>query len=79
MDFTNIKKVEDLTIMSDANNRLKQGWILIGTYTNSYDPQAYPGENTFHYIVGLPDGVEYIDTPQDTNYDHPEDLQNMKL
>lgn len=68
MDLKNIKKVEDLTIMSDANRRLAQGWILIGTYTNSYDRFAYPDENTFHYVVGFPEGTEYVDTPQGTNY-----------
>ena len=75
MDLTNIKKVEDLTIMSDVNKRLEQGWILIGTYTNNYDPQAYPSENTFHYVVGYPDGAGYADTPMNTYYDHPEDLE----
>ncbi|KZL92349.1 hypothetical protein [Clostridium magnum] len=68
MDLKNIKKVEDLTIMSDANRRLEQGWVLIGTYTNSYDRFAYPDESTFHYVVGLPDGTAYVDTPQNTNY-----------
>jgi hypothetical protein len=68
MDLENIKKVEDLTIMSDTNRRLDQGWVLMGTYSNSYDHIAYPGEVTFHYVVGLPEGTEYIDTPQYTNY-----------
>lgn len=66
MDLTNIRKVEDLTIMSDTNRRLEQGWVLIGRYNNNYDPQAYPDENTFHYVVGLPDGVGFEDTTQDT-------------
>lgn len=74
MDLSNVKKVEDLTLMSDANKRLEQGWILIGTYTNNYDPRTNPGGNTFHYVVGLPDGVGYVDTPQDTNYIPLEDL-----
>jgi hypothetical protein len=68
LDLRNIRKVEDLTIISDTNNRLEQGWVLIGTYNNSYDPHAYPNENTFHYVVGLPDNIGYTDTPQDTNY-----------
>lgn len=68
MDLKNIKKVEDLTIMSDANRRLEQGWVLIGTYTNSYDRFAYPDESAFHYVLGLPDATEYVDTPQETNY-----------
>lgn len=71
MDLKNIKKVEDLTIMSDANRRLEQGWILIGTYTNSYDRFSYPDETAFHYVVGLPEGAEYLDTSQDTNYNDP--------
>jgi hypothetical protein len=75
MDLTNIKKVEDLTITGDANKRLEEGWVLIGTYSNNYDPQTYPGANTFHYVVGLPDGVGNVDTPQNTNYEHPEDLE----
>lgn len=76
MDLQNIRKVEDLTIMSDANRRLEQGWVLIGTYTNSYDRFAYPDESTFHYIVGFPEGTEYIDTPQVTNYiDLDEDIK----
>jgi hypothetical protein len=69
LDLRNIRRVEDLTIMNDTNKRLQQGWVLIGTYNNSYDPHAYPGENTFHYVVGLPDSVGYTDEPQDTNYD----------
>lgn len=75
MELKNIKKVEDLTIMSDTNKRLEQGWVLIGTYTNSYDSSSYPGETTFHYVVGLPDGVEYVGSPQDTNYNYPEDME----
>lgn len=74
MDLKNIKKVEDLTIVNDANKRLEQGWLLIGTYSNSYDHFAYPGETAFHYVVGLPDGVEYLDTPQDTNYKDPDEM-----
>ncbi|QGU94534.1 hypothetical protein GOM49_04975 [Clostridium bovifaecis] len=72
MDLKTIKKVEDLTIMSDTNKRLTQGWVLIGTYTSNYDQRTYPGETTFHYVVGLPEGTEYIDILQDTNYDYPE-------
>lgn len=68
MDLKSIKKVEDLTIMNDTNKRLEQGWVLIGTYTNNYDSDSYPGETSFHYIVGFPEGTEYIDIPQDTNY-----------
>lgn len=68
MDLSNVRKVEDLTIMSDANRRLEQGWILIGTYTNNYDPRINPSGNTFHYVLGLPDGVGNVDSPQDTNY-----------
>jgi hypothetical protein len=75
LELMNIKKVEDLTIMSDVNKRLEQGWVLIGTYTNNYDPHAYPTENTFHYVVGFPDGTGYVDTAQNTNYDHSEDLK----
>lgn len=74
MELSNIKRVEDLTIMSDINRRLEEGWILIGTYANNYNPQVYPGETTFHYVVGLPEGVQYIDTPQETNYDTPENV-----
>lgn len=74
MDLTNIKKVEDLTLVGDTNRRLEQGWILIDTYTNNYDPNAYPGANTIHYVIGLPSSIEYIDTPQHTNYATPEDL-----
>lgn len=76
MELKNIKKVEDLTITSDINRRLEQGWLLMGTYTNNYDHHAYPGETTFHYVVGLPEGTEYIDTPQATNYDNPDDIEN---
>ena len=68
MDLKNIKRVEDLTIMNDTNRRLEQGWVLIGTYSNSYDHFAYPDGTSFHYVVGLPEGTAYIDTPQDTNY-----------
>ncbi|MDP4091578.1 MAG: hypothetical protein Q8930_20225 [Bacillota bacterium] len=68
MDLTSIKKVEDLTIMGDVNRRLDQGWVLIETYTNNYDPNEYPGANTLHYIVGLPAGLEETDFPKDTYY-----------
>lgn len=68
MDLKSIKKVKDLTIMNDTNKRLEQGWVLIGTYTNNYDFNSYPGATSFHYIVGFPEGTEYIDIPQDTNY-----------
>lgn len=76
MDLSNVRKVEDLTIMSDANRRLEQGWILIGTYINNYDPKTNPNGNTFHYVVGLPDGIGYEDVPQDTNYVPLEELNN---
>jgi hypothetical protein len=75
MDLMNIKKVEDLTIMGDVNRRLEQGWVLIGTYTNNYDAQAFPGETTFHYVIGLSENVAFSDTPQYTNYAHSEDLE----
>lgn len=74
MDLTNIRKVEDLTIMGDVNRRLEQGWVLIDTYTNNYDPNMYPGANTLHYVLGLPSGLESVDIPQDTNYIPFEDL-----
>ncbi|MBV7273821.1 hypothetical protein I6U48_12970 [Clostridium sp. PL3] len=68
MDLKTIKKVEDLTIVNDVNKRLEQGWLLIGTYANDYNHFSYPSETTFHYVVGLPEGTAYVETPQDTNY-----------
>lgn len=73
MDLTNIKKVEDLTLSGDVNQRLEHGWILLDTYTNNYDPQTYPSANTLHYVIGLPEGVAYTDIPQNTNYTPLED------
>ena len=67
VQLSNIKRIEDLTLMNDVNRRLQHGWLLIDTYINNYDPITYPSENTIHYVLGLPEGVEYIDTPQDTN------------
>lgn len=75
LDLTSIKKVEDLTIMSDVNRRLEQGWVLIETYTNSYDPSAYPGMNTLHYVVGFPAGLSETEIPKDTYYNELEHLE----
>jgi hypothetical protein len=75
MDLMNIKRIEDLTIMSDVNRRLKEGWVLIGTYSNNYDPHSYPSENTFHYVLGLAEGTEYLDIAQNSNYSYPNDLE----
>lgn len=78
MDLKDIKRVEDLTIMSDINRRLEEGWILIGTYNNNYNPHVYPGETTFHYVVGLPEGVQFTDIPQDTYYNPIDELENLE-
>ncbi|WP_139903363.1 hypothetical protein [Clostridium thermarum] len=69
MDLASIKKVEDLTIMGDVNRRLEEGWVLIDTYVNNYDPNSYPGANTLHYVLGLPAGLSSTEIPQDTNYE----------
>ncbi|WP_163192392.1 hypothetical protein [Clostridium thermarum] len=69
MDLASIKKVEDLTIMGDVNRRLEEGWVLIDTYVNNYDPNSYPGVNTLHYVLGLPAGLSSTEIPQDTNYE----------
>lgn len=69
LDLKSIKKVEDLTIMGDVNRRLDQGWVLIDTYVNNYDPNSYPGINTLHYVLGLPAGLASTDIPQDTYYE----------
>jgi len=77
VQLTHIKRIEDLTLMNDVNKRLEHGWVLLDTYTNNYDPQAYPSENTIHYVLGLPENVEYIDTPQGTNYDDSDIFTNF--
>ncbi|WP_040305874.1 hypothetical protein [Caloramator australicus] len=59
MDLDNIKFILDLTHTNTVNRYLQKGWVLIKTYTSSYDPEIAKDDLTMHYVVGATSDVDF--------------------
>ena len=63
-----IIEIEDIQSEKDVNKRLHQGWKLLETYTECYDPEAFYKHQYVHYVVGRPSAVSNI--PIDNSLKH---------
>ena len=59
MELSDIKFIIDLTYIKDVNKYLQDGWILLKTYTVSYDPEFAKNDLTMHYVLGATSEVDY--------------------
>lgn len=59
MKSENIKFMLDLESLDKVNNYIQKGWVLIDTYTTSYDPEYSKNHLTMHYIIGATDDIDY--------------------
>jgi hypothetical protein len=59
LDLQDIKFVIDLKYVNEVNRYLQDGWILLKTYTASYDPLIAKDDLTIHYVLGATKDVDY--------------------
>lgn len=67
MNLKDIKFILDLESRKDVNNYLQKGWVLLNTYTVSYDPDICKDHLYMHYVIGAPIGVDYSKELSDSN------------
>ncbi|QQE78092.1 hypothetical protein [Alicyclobacillus sp. SO9] len=47
-----ITVVKETQLEREANSLLSDGWILIGTFTSTYDPMVAPQHQAMNYVLG---------------------------
>lgn len=65
MKLSEIKFVIDLEHPNPVNKYLENGWVLLDTYTKSYDPEIAPNDLNLHYVLGATDAVDYSKEKED--------------
>ena len=59
MKLHDIKYLLDLRNITDVNNYLQKGWVLLNMYTVSYDPDICKNHLIMHYVIGATSDVDY--------------------
>ncbi|WP_045517768.1 hypothetical protein [Clostridium sporogenes] len=59
MELSDIKFILDIESTRTLNKYLDNGWILVNTYTKSYDPTIAPNDLTMHYVIGATSNIDY--------------------
>ena len=57
-DLHNIVEVVILQLCKNVNDRFDQGWILLKTYTECYDPEFAKEHQYVNFVLGRPKSVK---------------------